>query len=165
MRSRESIGKYLEVEQHDTFPGQSTSRWGIYSKSGSLLGIVKWYPRWRTYCFEPFNGTIFNDSCLRDIATFCGDGCAMRRKPASIEVRCAICKTRLGFVEYRAHGLVTLGWRPKLKRCKCQTFELEIEVELPQSLPQGRYGCLSCEGVWSTPEERDAHECKPEASP
>ncbi len=34
------------------------------------LGDVMWYGPWRKYCFFPERDTIFEESCLRDIAAF-----------------------------------------------------------------------------------------------
>ena len=35
---------------------------------GFKLGIIKWFSRWRQYCFFPVEGTIYNKDCLREIA-------------------------------------------------------------------------------------------------
>jgi hypothetical protein len=40
------------------------------NSSGGQLGIIEWYASWRQYCFSPAEGTIFNNSCLKDIDTF-----------------------------------------------------------------------------------------------
>ncbi|HZN48467.1 MAG TPA: hypothetical protein VFB71_12650 [Ramlibacter sp.] len=52
--------------------GQTTFRWGVRNKeSGDLLGEVAWFGRWRRYCFHPRERTVFEQDCLREIATFC----------------------------------------------------------------------------------------------
>lgn len=38
-----------------------------------ILGTVKWFGRWRCYAFFPGSRTVFEKSCLRDIAAFCED--------------------------------------------------------------------------------------------
>jgi len=38
---------------------------------GELLGIVKWFARWRQYGFYPETGTVFEKTCLSDIKEFC----------------------------------------------------------------------------------------------
>jgi len=49
-----------------------TERWQVETKDGNgILGIVKWYPSWRRYCFFPERDTVFEQDCLRDIAQFC----------------------------------------------------------------------------------------------
>ena len=35
------------------------------------LGVVRWYGPWRAYVFRPADDTIFEKTCLRDIAAFC----------------------------------------------------------------------------------------------
>jgi hypothetical protein len=35
------------------------------------LGSVNWFGRWRCYAFNPWPGTVFEKTCLREIADFC----------------------------------------------------------------------------------------------
>ena len=35
-----------------------------------ILGIIKWYPQWRQYCFYPAESTIFNADCMKIIQDF-----------------------------------------------------------------------------------------------
>jgi len=37
----------------------------------ALLGIIKWFARWRQYGFYPEQGTVFEKTCLKDITEFC----------------------------------------------------------------------------------------------
>lgn len=37
---------------------------------GILLGDITWFSRWRKYSFNPRVGTIYEETCLRDIAEF-----------------------------------------------------------------------------------------------
>ena len=39
-------------------------------RGGAELGRVSWYGPWRCYTIEPDEGTVFNSTCLRDIAAF-----------------------------------------------------------------------------------------------
>lgn len=39
-------------------------------RTGILLGEIRWFGRWRQYCFYPEGGTIFNRSCMRDILAY-----------------------------------------------------------------------------------------------
>lgn len=49
-----------------------TNSWHVTNKNSSfVLGTVKWYSRWRQYCFFPVNNTVLNPDCLRVIAEFC----------------------------------------------------------------------------------------------
>lgn len=34
------------------------------------LGVIKWYPGWRQYCFMPHGQCIFSVGCLEDINHF-----------------------------------------------------------------------------------------------
>lgn len=38
--------------------------------SGELLGLVKWYPSWRQYCFYNKGEIVLSAGCLDDIADF-----------------------------------------------------------------------------------------------
>jgi hypothetical protein len=37
----------------------------------TILGEVMWFAKWRKYAFFPENDTVFEQDCLRDLATFC----------------------------------------------------------------------------------------------
>lgn len=39
-------------------------------RSGSLLGVIKFYGAWRCYVFYPEAQTIFNAGCLKNIMDF-----------------------------------------------------------------------------------------------
>ena len=43
------------------------------TRDESLLGVVKWYSRWRQYAFFPKTGTLYNIDCMRKIAGFIDD--------------------------------------------------------------------------------------------
>lgn len=50
---------------------QKTQTWFCVSNSDdSFLAVIKWFPRWRQYCFFPEEGTVFSQSCLEDINNF-----------------------------------------------------------------------------------------------
>lgn len=53
-------------------PKRKTDSWGVSCK-GHPLGTVKWYAGWRRYCFFPTlsTGTLFDASCLKELAEFC----------------------------------------------------------------------------------------------
>lgn len=42
----------------------------LNNKSNNSLGLVKWYPAWRQYCFYPSPNTVFNKGCMEDINDF-----------------------------------------------------------------------------------------------
>ncbi len=61
-----------------------TEKYNIVSKAhGNVLGEVKWFGRWRQYCFFPANVTVFNPGCLQDIIAFIGELMAERKKVKS----------------------------------------------------------------------------------
>lgn len=48
-----------------------TSVWRIETKdTHNILGFIKWLARWRKYAFFPNTDTIYENDCLRDIASF-----------------------------------------------------------------------------------------------
>ena len=42
----------------------------INNRSGSELGIIKWYGAWRQYCYFPTAQAVYSKGCLEDIAQF-----------------------------------------------------------------------------------------------
>lgn len=46
-----------------------TEVWNVSNKRGTPLGKIKWFSKWRSYCFYPASDTVFNTSCLRDVQT------------------------------------------------------------------------------------------------
>jgi len=61
--------KYIHFVKIST--QHKTSVWSCYNNnSGDELGQVRWYSRWRQYCYFPVARAIYNISCLNDIAHF-----------------------------------------------------------------------------------------------
>ena len=62
-----------------TEPKPKTKTWEVWTKEkgkpsfegGDFLGGVRWFGPWRCYAFYPTPNTIFEKTCLRDIAAFC----------------------------------------------------------------------------------------------
>jgi hypothetical protein len=50
--------------------GRKTLVWTVTAIGGGTLGVVKFYSQWRKYAFYPNPNTLFEEECLRDIATF-----------------------------------------------------------------------------------------------
>ncbi len=59
---------FVEIEQKPKTKVYSCRN----NRSGDELGVVKWYPGWRQYCFFPdeLASLVFNAGCLADIITF-----------------------------------------------------------------------------------------------
>ncbi len=48
-----------------------TKVWGVdASLAGYRLGLIHWHAPWRKYCFFPHRDTIYEQTCLREIAFF-----------------------------------------------------------------------------------------------
>jgi hypothetical protein len=58
------------TENHTKETSRLTKIWDCHSKSGTHLGIVKWWAHWRRYCFFPDARLLFDADCMRDIADF-----------------------------------------------------------------------------------------------
>jgi hypothetical protein len=64
--------KWIKFVERPVRAGLVTKEWAVAAKPwGDILGIINWYQRWRKYVFEPQPYTIYEQDCLRDIATFC----------------------------------------------------------------------------------------------
>jgi hypothetical protein len=51
-----------------------TKIYNVYPKeSDSALGQIKWFARWRKYSYFPNTGTLYEEKCLRDLATVIED--------------------------------------------------------------------------------------------
>ena len=60
----------LQFIERVGIPGKLTKVWLV--RSGEVfLGEVKWWAHWRRYCFFPAQASLFDASCLEEIAGFC----------------------------------------------------------------------------------------------
>jgi len=49
-----------------------TGLWAVDAKEGGVkLGVICWFGRWRKFAFYPENDTLYEATCLRDIADAC----------------------------------------------------------------------------------------------
>lgn len=64
--------EHVWLELDATYFGK-TERWIVHPKSGAqtILGHVRWFGRWRKYCFFPAAETVFDHHCLRIVANVC----------------------------------------------------------------------------------------------
>ena len=61
--------------------GEKTSKWFVVARrDDATLGEVKWYGRWRQYCFFPVIGTVFNPGCMDHISEFIREEMALRKR-------------------------------------------------------------------------------------
>jgi hypothetical protein len=65
----EDHSRYLDFREGP--PAGKTGRWFVVSWSrGDSLGVIKWFGRWRQYCFFPEPETVWNRDCLKDVTAF-----------------------------------------------------------------------------------------------
>ncbi len=65
------MGKWITLAAAEVQKGTRTLRWKVLTLEGALLGHVQWFARWRGYAFFPDAETVFEETCLRDLADFC----------------------------------------------------------------------------------------------
>ena len=74
--------KWIEFRR-SAMQAPKTGRWDVVTKEGgAVLGEIAWYGPWRRYCFTPSwrVPTVYEPTCLRDIANFIDAEMAARRK-------------------------------------------------------------------------------------
>lgn len=50
---------------------RKTNIYEVYAKGDNfLLGRIAWFSRWRKYVFEPYENTIYEETCMREISQF-----------------------------------------------------------------------------------------------
>lgn len=66
------MSRWIRFEEGPRSPSGKTRSWSVVAKHGGVeLGAVYWYAPWRKYAFAPSPyETVFEQDCLRDIATF-----------------------------------------------------------------------------------------------
>lgn len=63
--------KYITITQSGLSPSGKTKVFRVDSKeAGFEIGYVRFYPKWRKYVYEPLDDTIYEQVCLREIASF-----------------------------------------------------------------------------------------------
>lgn len=73
--------EYIFFERHPELEKGKTQLWAVVSsRSGYVLGWVKWFGRWRQYAFFPEFNTIWNPTCLRLVNSHIGTLMAERKK-------------------------------------------------------------------------------------
>ena len=67
--AQESI--WIRFELSGATATAKTQMWNVVAKDGNLvIGRIRWFGRWRKYAFFPANNTVFETTCLNDIAAF-----------------------------------------------------------------------------------------------
>ena len=52
-------------------PNKLTNNYSVMTTDGIELGQIKWFSNWRKYAFYPKPETLYEETCLQDIAEFC----------------------------------------------------------------------------------------------
>ncbi len=64
-------GTWIEFWLQEAKYTRKTQEWCVFTLNGEeLLGEIKWFGRWRKYCFFPLEETVYEEKCLREIAIF-----------------------------------------------------------------------------------------------
>ncbi len=76
------MSEYLEFQFYADSDSGKTSIWAVQQKAGHgyHLGWVKWFGRWRQYCFFPEQATVYSKGCLEDIQKFIDEENTRRRE-------------------------------------------------------------------------------------
>lgn len=62
---------YIRIVEVGLSDSGKTKVWTVQTKDGAhTLGRIAWFGRWRKYAFDPMGGTVFEETCLREIAQF-----------------------------------------------------------------------------------------------
>jgi hypothetical protein len=69
--------------------GAKTNKWFVNAKNGDFLGRVRWFGRWRRYCFSPEYDCVFEEICLREIAQFVIERTEQHRTKRAQKSECA----------------------------------------------------------------------------
>ena len=62
---------YMNYKLCELPKGRKTQMWEVSSiMGGCILGYIQWRSGWRKYVFQPAEDTVFDASCLREMADF-----------------------------------------------------------------------------------------------
>ena len=61
-----NLGNRWGGKDHKTNEYEVTEKHNVRA----TLGYIRWFARWRKYAFSPITNTVFEETCLREIAQF-----------------------------------------------------------------------------------------------
>lgn len=67
------MATWVDFKDVGSSPSGKTRIWQVvttYDGGGVVLGQIRWHGAWRKYAFFPATGTLYEPTCLRDIAEF-----------------------------------------------------------------------------------------------
>ncbi len=68
----ENITEGTHIKFVPAQPKPKTKTWWVVNKYDDVsLGNIGWFGRWRRYSFFPNPDTVYEQVCLREIASFC----------------------------------------------------------------------------------------------
>lgn len=75
-KAKEHRQHWIEFLMRPRHNDRKTNSWVVVPKEGAgvpstPLGEIKFFGRWHKFAFFPAPGSVFEEVCLRDIATFC----------------------------------------------------------------------------------------------
>ena len=77
------MAKWIDFFEQPPNPNRKTQVWLVANKdNGVRLGEIKWHGAWRGYAFFPDPGTLYEPTCLRDVADFIQQQNQARRSAA-----------------------------------------------------------------------------------
>lgn len=83
------MSSWIQFEGPFTVAGRKTPVWMVVTaKLRAPLGWIRFYPQWRKYAFFPVKDSVFEKTCLREIADFCAARSSeYRNRPAESSAR------------------------------------------------------------------------------
>ena len=81
------MSEWIHFEPVPVGPDRKTSVWNVVTTGsekevgGLVLGKISWWGAWRKYAFFPQANTLYEQTCLRNIAQFIEEQTQNRRKP------------------------------------------------------------------------------------
>ena len=81
------MNKWITFQVVPTDFSRKTGIWDVVTKGGKkevgglVLGRISWWSGWRKYAFFPSGNSLYEPTCLRDIAQFIDEQMAARKRP------------------------------------------------------------------------------------
>lgn len=76
------MATWIDFKHLGSSESGKTEIWEVvttYDGGGNALGQIRWHGAWRKYAFWPYPTTLFEPTCLRDLADFCDKQMAERK--------------------------------------------------------------------------------------
>jgi len=70
---------WIKFQNRGPQRGNVTNDYEVLTSDGRQLGWIRWFASWRQYAFYPGVETLYEESCLRNIAAFCERATAERK--------------------------------------------------------------------------------------